>query len=198
MGQTSLHKRGQTTPAGLCAGGRRRLRGITLIETLITVCLLCLLAFVALPTWQAHLLQKRLEGAAETYRQTFQWARSQAMRSGQTVSIQFANNADGSCYIVFTGPSSACGCNAKEAQCNAPARLLASEHLPAERQISMQPKGGSQIFRLSPNHGTVTPTPVIVFSIPNGRALQELANGLGRSRSCSPQGKLPGWPTCTT
>lgn len=174
-----------------------RARGVTLIETLITVCLLCLLAFIALPTWQSHLLKKRLESAAETYRQHFQWARSQAIRSGQTVSIRFASDASGSCYMVFTGPETACGCDAKAAHCSAPARLWLSEHLPAERQIAMHPKGVSQTFHLGPLHGTVSPTPVIVFSTPQGQALHEVANRMGRNRSCSPQGSLAGWPACS-
>lgn len=198
MERQGLKKCGHLAHAGIWTQGRHHARGVTLIETLITVFLLCLLAFIALPTWQTHLLQKRLESAAETYRQHFQWARSHAMRSGQTVSIRFASDASGSCYIVFTGPETACGCNAASAQCTAPARLLVSEHLPAERHIAMQPKSGNPTFRLGPLHGTVTPNPVIVFSAPNGQSLHEVANRLGRTRSCSPQGGLPGWPACTT
>lgn len=198
MERQGLKKCAQVPHAGIWTRRWHHARGVTLIEALITVFLLCLLAFIALPTWQSHLLQKRLESAVETYRQHFQWARSHAMRSGQTVSIRFASDATGSCYIVFTGPEAACGCNAAAAQCAAPARLLVSEHLPADRHIVMQPKSVDKTFSLGPLHGTVTPTPVIVFSAPNGQTLHEVANKLGRTRSCSPQGSLPGWPACTT
>ena len=171
-------------------------RGATLTEALVALAILAILATLALPSWRGHLLQKRLEGAAETYRHRFQWARDHAIRSGQAVRIRFDSDASGSCYVVFTGPDAACGCSATAAHCTETARLLASEHLPAGRQIAVQPGGKTRHLLVDPLHGTVTPTLTAVFSTPDGRALHEVVNMMGRSHGCSPQGGVPGWPVC--
>jgi type IV fimbrial biogenesis protein FimT len=176
----------------------RTSRGTTLVESLVVVALLAIVAALALPSWQAHLLQKRLEGAAEAYRQHFQWARSQAIRSGQPVRILFGRDTGGSCYVVFTGPDTACGCTTDGAHCAAPGRLLASEHLPAAQLVAVQPKGNTRRLLVDPLRGTVTPTLTAVFSTPDGRALHEVVNLLGRGHGCSPQGNTPGWPACKT
>lgn len=176
----------------------RKPRGNTLTEMLVAVALLAILAMLALPSWRAHLLQKRLEGAAETYRQNFQWARNHAIRSGQAVRILFGRDADGSCYVVFTGPDAACGCTASAAHCNAPAQLLTSEHLPAAQLVAVQPKGSTRRLLVDPLRGTVTPALTAVFSTPDGKTLHEVVNLLGRGHGCSPQGDAPGWPVCKT
>ena len=51
MEQQGLKKCSRVPDAGIWTRGRHHTRGVTLIETLITVFLLCLLAFIALPTW---------------------------------------------------------------------------------------------------------------------------------------------------
>lgn len=176
----------------------RKPRGNSLTEVLVALAVLAILATMALPSWRSHLLQKRLEAAAETYRQHFQWARSHAIRSGQAVRILFGRDANGSCYVVFTGPDAACNCSAGTTKCNAPARLLASEYLPTAEGVAVQPKGSTKRLLVDPLRGTVTPAMTAVFSTPDGRTLHEVVNLLGRGHGCSPQGDAPGWPTCKT
>jgi type IV fimbrial biogenesis protein FimT len=47
-----------------------------------------------------------------------------------------------------------------------------------------------------PVKGTVTPTATLRVESKDGRALHQVVNLLGRIRTCSPGGKLPGEKTC--
>lgn len=66
-------------------GTRRRERGFTLIEVMVTVILIAILASLAAPSFQTTIARFRVRTAAESLMSGLQLARSEALRRNQPV-----------------------------------------------------------------------------------------------------------------
>jgi type IV fimbrial biogenesis protein FimT len=94
----------------------RKLRGVTLIELLVTLVVLSILLTVAVPGFQSFIRSNRLTSAANEMASALNLARSEAIRRGKTVTLcQSSASASPSCdgtswadgWLVFVGTSGA-------------------------------------------------------------------------------------------
>jgi prepilin-type N-terminal cleavage/methylation domain-containing protein len=90
------------------------MRGLTLMELMVTVAILAILVALAVPSFNSFLAKGRLSGAAEALAQDLQLARSESSRLNDAVTISFSSGAAW-CYGSVV---SATACNCTQTSCN--------------------------------------------------------------------------------
>lgn len=172
----------------------RRRAGLTLTETLVSMSIGLVALGVAVPGFEGARERRHVEGAAALFETDFAYARSSAVAGNQTLRLRFGADAGGSCYVVFAGSPTQCGCSAGGPVCSGGIEPLRHVHQPADSGITIQANVGT--LTLDPLRGTVTPTATVRFTARDGRAVHQVVNLMGRVRSCSPDAALPGYPAC--
>jgi type IV fimbrial biogenesis protein FimT len=176
------------------AGIQRRVRGVTLIETLCVASIVATSVGLAAPSLSAWRHQQALASAAAQLETDIQFARSQAVAMNAPVRLTANTGSDGSCYVVYTGAEDSCSCNPQEgATCTGPAPILRQVVFPANGAVQLKSRSVSLAF--DPEHGTVTPATTFKLQAGTGNALHQVVNIMGRVRSCSPN-IVPGFKAC--
>lgn len=191
------------SPTAACRAGRRRdtrgtragQAGVTLTESLVTLAITAILLGSAAPGFQELRLRRHLEGVAAQLETDLQLARAEAVARREGVRVGFTTGADGgSCYVLHTGAAGACTCDGSGAvTCEPGAEALRRVPLAAGHPVRLQSNSGSILF----DHvkGTVTPTATIRLDSAAGQ-VRQIVNVMGRVRSCTPDGALPGIRPC--
>jgi type IV fimbrial biogenesis protein FimT len=173
----------------------RNQHGITLVEACTVVAVLAILASTAAPNLQGLIDSRRLDGAATQLATDIQFVRTEAVARNLPVRLSFHATTDGSCYVLHTGNADQCDCGAPgPATCSGDARQIKTVALTAADRVSLQTNVASVLF--DPLHGTSTPTGTLRLVGPQGRAVHHVVNVMGRVRSCSPLGAMPGYRAC--
>ncbi len=174
---------------------RQACRGLTLIESLAAMATLVIALGSALPSLQDARERRHLESAAAQLSTDLLHARSLAVSNGVSVRFSTQQVADGVCYVVHTGAQGDCTCTgAGTAQCSGGAQLLrVVGYGPGQ---PLQFSSNSRTMTFDPMRGTVTPTATMTVSTSGGKALHQIVNIMGRVRTCSPDGAVPGYPAC--
>jgi type IV fimbrial biogenesis protein FimT len=175
----------------------KRQRGFTLIEGLITVAVSTILATTALPSMARWLDQQRLQGAAQQLLGDLQFIRSEAVARQQGLRLTVLPWAGGSCYVLHSGSADACTCGLVEntpAVCSGGATEVKTVRWTAHDKAALQSSANS--LRFDPWDGTSTPTGTLDISNPQGQQLRHVVNVMGRVRTCSPGGSVPGHVVC--
>lgn len=173
----------------------QRQHGVTLVEACAVIAIASTLALAATPNLQALIDGRRLEGTAALIATDIQYARSEAVARNQPVRLSFHATRGGSCYVIHTGAAELCGCDAPgPAVCTGEARQIKTTTLADTDRVALQANVGSVLF--DPLHGTSTPTGTLRVTGPQGRAIHHVINVMGRVRSCSPLGAVPGYRAC--
>jgi len=173
----------------------RRQRGVTLVESMTALSVTAVLVGVALPSVDGMRQRRHLEGVALQFETDVHHARSLAVAHQQTVRISFTNGAAASCYVVHTGAAGACTCDTKGSPiCTGSAQALRMVRLDPAREARLTANVASMVF--DPVRGTVTPTGTVTVATPDGRALKQTVNVMGRVRSCAPAPGLSGYRNC--
>ena len=176
-------------------GNRVGQRGFTLIEACIVIAITALVAGAAVPSMQAVLESRRLSGAATQLATDIQYVRTEALARNRPVRLTFHADGDAACYVVHTGTAAQCTCTAEGAAlCSEGAEQIKTVHLPASERVGLQANVASVLF--DPLHGTSTPTGTLRVIGTQGREVRHVINIMGRVRSCSPQGAMPGYKPC--
>jgi type IV fimbrial biogenesis protein FimT len=174
---------------------RKTQRGLTLIEMLTAMAVLCVLAGLSTGSWAQMAGKMRLQSVSQELAADVQLARSTAVALNRAVRLEVQVQAAGSCVVAYTGALGACRCNTKgEPACEAPAKLVVSHWLPMSGPVAVSANVAS--MRFDPTTGTVTPTGALRASLVDGRALAQVVNIMGRTRHCSPGASVPGVPAC--
>ena len=169
--------------------------GVTWIETCVVLAVLGVVTAQAAPAMSSLIDARRLEGSAVQFATDVQYARSEAIARNQPVRITLQNSAQGSCYVLHTGSSAQCTCNnSPPAVCAGEAREIRTVVLPADRGVTFTASAASVAF--DPLHGTSTPTATFRVLGRQGRTIHQVINVMGRVRSCTPTGGVPGYPNC--
>jgi type IV fimbrial biogenesis protein FimT len=176
---------------------RRSQRGLSLIEAMMVLTVVSIAIGSALPSLATLRQRADLAGVAAQVETDVQFAKSQAVSSNRTVQLTLRESAEGTCYMVHTGPAANCTCSGGAnvpASCTGDAELL--------RAVSFVPQGPVQVRSASksltfdPFKGTVTPTATLRVEGKDGRAVHQVVNLLGRVRSCSPNGRVVDERSC--
>jgi type IV fimbrial biogenesis protein FimT len=170
----------------------RRQSGFTLIEACIALAISAILLGAALPSLKQARERRHLEGAAAQLRTDIAHARSLAVARNESLRMAFSSP---SCYVVHTGASGACRCDAAGiAHCTGGATPLRTVQLGEASQLALS--SNSESMLLDAARGTVTPTSTIKLTSRSGAAIHSVVNVMGRVRNCSPGHALPGYPSC--
>jgi type IV fimbrial biogenesis protein FimT len=169
-------------------------RGLSLIEAMATLAVLGLSLTLATPSMLAWQDAHRVRALAAQVETDVQLARSLAVARQQNVRLSVWAGAGGGCYVVHTGPASACSCTAAGPQCQPGAELLRAMALPAQSSVTFNASVGSMVF--DADRGTVTPAGTVRVVGAGGAAVHQVVNVMGRVRSCAPGASRLGLPTC--
>ena len=170
-------------------------RGVTLIEACIVLVVVAILAATAAPGMQELIDTRRLDGTAAQIASDLQFVRTEAVARNLPVRISFHAMPGGSCYVVHTGNATQCDCTAPgPAQCTGNALQIKTVRIADADRLGVQPNVTSMLA--DPLHGTVTPTGTVRVVGADGRAVHHVVNIMGRVRSCSPLGAVPGYRAC--
>jgi type IV fimbrial biogenesis protein FimT len=175
--------------------GKRCQRGITLVETIATSAVLAVVIGTAAPMYQDVLARRAIEGTASQLAIDLQYIRSEAVARNEALRIGFETSASDSCYVIHTGAAGDCRCTSHSvAQCSGTAQEIKTVHLDANTRVRLSSNVGSMLFH--PVRGTVSPTGSLLLSGPKGMEIRHVVNMMGRTRTCSPQGKVTGYAVC--
>lgn len=163
-----------------------RQKGIALVEISVVAALLAILTIMATPSYQEIAINRRLESKALEYVTHINWARSLAVSSNQAVNLHISKSENASCYVIFQGLVNDCSCNASGAVCSALGNARLVVVLLHTDGIKVSAKTESATTRINPKQGMMIPTLTAIFSADNGKAIHNISNILGRTRSCSP------------
>jgi type IV fimbrial biogenesis protein FimT len=170
-------------------------RGITLIESMITLSVVAVITGMVVPSFGPAIERRHLEGVAAQLETDLQHARSLAVARNEGVRISFHSGDGASCYVVHTGAAGDCACSETGAAvCSGGAEALRSVRYGTDTPVSLVSNSRSILF--DPVKGTVTPTATLRVTAQSGAAIHQVVNIMGRVRSCSPAPALPGYKAC--
>lgn len=174
-------------------------RGITLVEACVVVTLAAVLASTAAPSLRGMIDTRRLDRAATGLASDIQFIRTESVARNQALRLSYYSMTGGTCYVIHTGDATQCRCGSSgPAQCGSGAQELRTVVLTDDDRVSLQGSTSSVLF--DPLHGTVSPTATLrVIGTGPGtdtRAVHHVINVMGRVRSCSPMGAVPGYRAC--
>ena len=181
------------------------MRGLTIIElTVVLIVLAVLTAVIAIPAMNGMAARHRVQGVQAELLGDLQLARSeQAQRNGTStkVSVTFGSNANITCYTIHTVATAACDCTRTPGTtCNGVAGAQEIKTMQFDRAIGVSvaasgPGGGTVVFK--PPQGLLESAGVVidVQSTTRGQ-LRTSLSGTGVPAVCSPDGSVPGVPTC--
>ena len=181
----------QATPAI----GKHRQHGLTLLELAIVVAITAIVAAAAAPSFSALIDARRLDSAATRLAADIQLARSEAIVRNRPLRLSLFFGAGATCWIVHSGAPADCRCSeAAGAVCFASAHAIKGGVLANNERVSVAGNVASIVF--DPLHGTSTPTGTLRLVGSRGNAVHHVVNVVGRVRSCSPDGAVPGYSPC--
>lgn len=170
-------------------------RGLTLVECLMSLAVAAVSVGAVAPGFQQMQERRHLEGAAAQLATDIRHARSAAVARRAPVRLSAQLSAGSSCYIVHTGSAGDCRCSGEgTAVCTSGAEALRTVSFEAGRRLRLSSTSASMLF--DPDRGTVTPTGTLHLQTPDGAAIRQVVNIMGRVRACSPGGSMPGYPAC--
>ena len=173
----------------------KKQRGITLVESCVTLAVAAIVATGAAPSMGQLLDTRRLDGAASQLLSDLQFTRISAMARNQRIRFSLQADATGSCYVIHTGSADACRCGESgPAICENAASEIRTVRLPLSDRVLVKANVASILF--DPVHGTSTPTGTVRVIGSNGREVRQIVNVMGRVRTCSPQGNVGGYRAC--
>jgi type IV fimbrial biogenesis protein FimT len=175
--------------------GNRPQHGLTLLEVMIVVAITAVVASVAAPSLGALIDARRLDSAATRLAADIQLARSEAIARNRPLRLSLFTASGATCWIVHSGVAADCRCSAATgAVCSGGARAIKAEALASSDRVSVAGNVASIVF--DPLHGTSTPSGTLRLVGARGSAVHHIVNVVGRVRSCSPEGAVPGYSRC--
>lgn len=170
-------------------------RGVSLVEASCCLAICAILLGTAAPGLGELRMRQQIQLNASQLAADINLARSSAMSHNKPIRLSWQSSAAGSCYMVHSGSEALCRCDASGiAICRTGATLLRSQHLPIASHIGLTAATSSVMF--DAQKGTVTPTATFKLADTRGRAIHQVVNVMGRLRTCSPGGLVPGMKAC--
>jgi type IV fimbrial biogenesis protein FimT len=115
-------------------GAQPRAAGFTMVELLVVVAVVSILALLAAPSFNDFIRLQRLKSVTAQLTTDLQLARSEAASRNTQVRLTFTDNANRSCYVIFTGARDDCVCTASPV-CAAGATEIRTVSVPARSGV---------------------------------------------------------------
>ncbi|MBA3597809.1 MAG: GspH/FimT family pseudopilin [Methylibium sp.] len=172
-------------------------RGLTLIEASIVLAIAAIVATSAVAGFGDTRQSLRIKGVAAELASDLQFVRSEAVARNQRLQFSFSTLPTGaSCYVIHTGPESACTCAADgAAECVGAAEPIKAVQAPTGIGVTVNGKS-SAAMGYDPVRGTTSPAATINIASAEGIRVRHVVNILGRVRTCVPAGGLSGYRPC--
>jgi type IV fimbrial biogenesis protein FimT len=172
-----------------------RQRGVSMVEAATVLAVIAVVAGTAAPSLQAVVDARRLDAAATQLATDIRFTRTETVARNEALRLSVRPVAGGTCYVVHTGAADACTCAPTGAAvCSGAANALRTVFLNGTERVALQANVGSILF--DPVHGTSSPTGTLRVIGTRDRAIHHIVNVMGRVRSCSPAGAVPGYRAC--
>lgn len=196
-------------------------RAFTLIEMMVVIALLAIIMMLAAPSFTEMIGMQRLRAINDQLVTDMQFLRGEAVSRNQYMGFVARNEAADSmsCYTIFSSIANPlvstsvdptqCNCtNAIGSACSGTQRELRTVQIPRNLSIDLRfpPNQGGHMVASPINGGIeIRPPNSALFSdlefcvevrrSPRGRLRTGVSMG-GRTSQCSPDGSVPGVPTC--
>jgi len=164
-----------------------KLRGLTLIELMVTVAIMAILVVLVVPAFNDFLARSRLTGAAEALAQDLQLARSEALRSNAGVTLSLSPGSAW-CYGSVAG-TAACTCT------TASSCTLRQVDSTAYTGVTMGTTFGANATTFTARQG-LADAGTVDFTHPNAGTLRVSLGAAGQVSICSTSGALGHLPAC--
>lgn len=173
-------------------------RGLTLIESLMSVAVAAVVIGAVLPSFGPAVERRHLEGVAAQLATDLLFARSLAVAQNDSVRVSFRTGSGGSCYVVHSGGAADCPCATSgpspgTTMCSNGAMASKTTFLAADSPVRVQANVASILFH--PALGTSTPTGTVRVVARSGKEIRQVVNIMGRVRACTPNG-VAGYAAC--
>lgn len=174
----------------------RRQRGLTLVEISTTLAIASTLATMGIGSFKETTDQHRLGARATELATDLHYLRTEAVSRNRPLRMSFHEDAGGACYVIQSGPASACECSSQgSAQCeDESAEVLKVVAFPLSGRITLDSNVGSIL--IDSRLGTASPGGTIRLSDPQQREVRQVVNLMGRVRTCAVSGAVGGHPRC--
>jgi type IV fimbrial biogenesis protein FimT len=171
-------------------------RGVTLIEAGITTSVVAIAATLGVPSFTQTRDARALEGVSTELGHDLQYVRSEAVARNQNLRLTVHSLPEGgACYVIHAGAASDCTCTSDgTAQCAGGIQPVKSVAVLQSRGVSLATNSRSMAW--SPTIGTVSPAGTLRLSLADGRSIHHVVSIVGRSRACSPLGRVRALPAC--
>ena len=178
-----------------------RQRGLTLVETMVTLGISAVLISVAVPSLVSFIARKRVANVANELASDLRYLRSISLQRGLPTQIEFNANAAISCYVIatdaFLGGGQPCNCTLPTPCGDGPAapvvaRLMSLQQSDGVTVSSMPVKTVFGSNGLPAAGATMQAT---VQSSAGGTA-RVFTNAVGRPFVCSVAGQQTNFPAC--
>lgn len=200
---------------------RRAQRAFTLIEMMVVIALVGVILMLAAPSFNEMIGMQRLRAINDQLVTDMQFLRGEAVSRNQYMGFIARNEAGDSmsCYTIFSSIANPlvstsvdptqCNCtNGIGSACTGTQRELRTVQIPRNLSIELKfpPNQGGHMVASPINGGIeIRPPNTALFSdlefcvevrrSPRGRLRTGVSMG-GRTSQCSPDGSVPGVPTC--
>jgi len=169
-----------------------RQAGVTLIELIVTVVVIGILATIAAPAFNNFFERQRLIGAADSLYGAIRFARAEALKTDQAVTVFFDDSSTSEWCIGTVDTGTTCDCAASDCTVAGVVRTISYIDFPG---VSASTAGGTYTF--SPKRGTISATNEVTFTNASGSQLRLELTKLGRPSLCAPSGSsISGYSGC--
>lgn len=169
-----------------------KVRGLTLMELMVTVAIMAILVALAVPSFNAFLAKGRLSGAAEGLAQDLQLAKSEAIRGNTSVRTTFSL---GTAWCYGSVPSdSSCSC-APTNTCTL-RQVDSSSYAGVTMSALSFPSNTPGNFTTFTARQGLADVGTVEFTHPNAGTLRVNLGAAGQVSICSTSGGLGHHPAC--
>lgn len=177
------------------ANTRRSQRGFTFIELCVGLGICTALLSQGVPALTKMRQQQSLRVTAQALAGDLRLARSEAVRTSDSVFFRVSEKGAQACYVLYTGPRNECDCSGGQAACKSSAgSVIKAEWLPTGQPLRL--RSNAETLEFQHRQGLVTQTGSIEVALDDGPGIRQVIAITGRVRSCAIGAKMFGLSKC--
>lgn len=171
-------------------------RGVSLIEVSAVLTITAIIASSAAPGFSGMLERRKIEGVSAELTSDLMFIRSESVSRNKNLVLSFHSTPSGQgCYIIHTGPAGACNCGESgPAQCSGASEEIKTVRDSADSRTRIHANVDHMVYEAT--RGTATPAGSVYVTGASGTGVRHVVSMTGRMRTCSPDGRMPGYRSC--